>query len=187
MSAATVRAKTVRKTTPAATNADAPATPFPTATAVVIAKKPKPVIRAIRLTIHTPANASSARAAIATVLREQSRHRTDAKRTHAPRMTTAPKATVVKTAKRKMPNASRAAKTNNAAAPKDNCPTERANAFPWLAKQDWSAVKTSPNNAVMRECSASIPTRLNRTARRAKSIRNAPAPTGIWSTKKASA
>ena len=187
MSAATVRAKTVRKTTPAATNADAPATPFPTATAVVIAKKPKPVIRAIRLTIHTPATASSARAAIATVLREQSRRRTDAKSTHAPWMKTAPKATVVKTGKRKARNVFLALKTNNAAAMKDNCPTERANAFPLNVRRDWSAVKTSPNNAVMRECSASIPIRLNRTARRAKSIRNAPAPTGIWSTKKASA
>ena len=130
MSAATVRAKTVRKTTRATINADAPATPSPTATAVVIAKKPKPVIRAIRLTVRIPANASSARAAIATVLREQSRHRTDAKRTHAPWMKTAPKATVAKTGKRKTPNASRAAKTNNAAAMKENYPTERANAFP---------------------------------------------------------
>ena len=179
MSAATVRAKTVRKTTPAATNADAPATPFPRATVLVTARKPKPVIRAIRSTIHTPANASSARAAIATVLREQSRRRTDAKSTHAPRMTTAPKATVAKTGKRKMLNASRAAKTNNAAAPKDNCRTERANAFPWLAKQDWSVVKTSPNNAVMRECSASIPTRLNRTARRVNPEHKEPALTDI--------
>lgn len=153
----TVRAKTVWKTTPAATNADAPATPFPTAKAAVIVKRLGLVTRAIRSTLHTPANASPARTTLLAtirVLRAASRTVRAAERMRAWMIPTAAPATVAKTAERKVPNASRATKTNSATAPTDSCPTVRATAFPLPAKRDRFATVLQRNSVAMRECNA---------------------------------
>ena len=179
-----VRVPAVRKTTHAKTNADVPATPSPTVRAVAIAKRPKIAARAIRSTAQIPANVSPAPPTIRATIRvrrEPFRQRTDAKRTPAPRMTTALPAIAAKTAERKAPNASRAAKTNNAAAMKENSPTEQANAY-HLVYKDWFAAVKLWNSVATPESSASIPARLNQVANRAKSIRNVLAPMGMWLT-----
>ena len=145
------------KTTPAVTNADAPATPFPTAKAAVIVKRLCLVTRAIRSTLHTPANASPARTTLLAtirVLRAVSRTVRAAEHTPVWMIPTAAKQTVAKTAERKVPNASRAAKTNSATAPTDSCPTVRATAFPLPAKRDRLATVQQRNSVATRECNA---------------------------------
>ena len=153
----TVHAKTVWKTTPAATNADAPATPFPTAKAAVIVKRLGLVTRAIRSTLHTPANASPARTTLLAtirVLRAASRTVRAAERMRAWMIPTAAPATVAKTVERKTRNVFLAVKTNNAAAMKDICPTVRATAFPLPAKRDRFATVLQRNSVATRECNA---------------------------------